>query len=73
MRVERSDGSIRKDGDAVFAAFTVADGDLVVMEIDIFDAKRKAFRDAEARAIEEERHEMPGGIEKRDDGLGLKR
>lgn len=53
LRIERSEGSIREDGDAVFAAFTIADGDLVVMEIDVFDAKREAFRNAEAGAIEE--------------------
>jgi len=43
--------------DAVIAAFAIADDDLVILEIEIFDAQAQAFHEAQAAAIHDLGHE----------------
>ncbi len=43
--------------DAVLSSFTPADGDLAVVEVQVLHAQAQGFREAEAGAVEQARHE----------------
>jgi hypothetical protein len=45
-------------GDAIAAAFGVADDDFAAVEIEVFDAKGGALEEAQAGAVEERRHQV---------------
>jgi len=47
-----------QDGGAVVFAFSVADEDLAVAEVDVFDAQAHTFHQAQAAAVEELGHEL---------------
>ena len=47
-------GGKRKNGDAIFHAFGIADNDLPVVEIDIFNPERESFGKAQSSAVEEQ-------------------
>jgi len=53
----------RQNSDAVFVALPVADDDLVVVEIYVFDAEPEALEEAEARAVEETCHDPVDAME----------
>lgn len=53
VAVQRSDEGGWKRGDAVSAAFAIANDDLVVGEVYVFDAEAQAFHDAQAATIHE--------------------
>ena len=43
LRVKRGDDRVGQDGDAVVFAFSVADNDLMIAEINVFDAQAETF------------------------------
>jgi hypothetical protein len=49
-----------QEGDAIFIAFSIADDDLVEVEIDVLDAEAEAFHEAEAGAVKEPGEELVG-------------
>jgi hypothetical protein len=53
LALQGFDDAVGKRGDAVAAAFAVADYDLVVGEVYVFDAQAQAFHDAQSAAVHE--------------------
>lgn len=43
--------AVGEDGEAVIFSFSVADDDLAVVEVDVFDAEAHGFHDAESAAV----------------------
>lgn len=60
-----------KGGNAVVLAFSITDDDLVVAEVDVFDAQAQAFHQAQARAIEQLGHEPGNAVHAVEDGAGF--
>ena len=58
LPLEGWDEGIGEYGEAVVLAFAVADDDVAVAEVDIFDAEADAFHEAQAAAVEEFCHEL---------------
>ena len=54
---QRTCQPVWKQGDPLMQTFALADGDLSVREIDIFNAQTKAFEQPQAAALEELAHE----------------
>ena len=63
--------AVGEHGEAVVAAFAVADDDLVVVEIHIFDAHAETFHKAQSAAVEDLGHEFVNAVEAGDNGAGL--
>ncbi len=72
LTLERRYERVGHDGDAVVFAFSVADDDLTISEIDIFDAEAETFHQAKSRAIEDLRHEFGDAGHAVDDGERLR-
>ena len=51
MQAEGFDERIGQDGEAIVLPFSVADDDLVVVEVDIFDAQAQGFHDAQSASV----------------------
>ena len=47
-----------EDGDAVIVAFAVAHNNLMVVEINVFDAQAHTFHEAESASIQDFSHEL---------------
>lgn len=62
------DEAVGEHGEAVVAAFAVADDDLVVVKVHIFDTQPETFHEAESGAVEDLRHEFVDAVEVGDDG-----
>ena len=43
--------AVWKDGEAIIFPFSIADNDLAVVEVDIFDTEAHGFHDAESAAV----------------------
>ena len=63
LTLQAGDDGLGEHGDAVFAAFSLADVDDVFVEIDILDAEGDTFGETEAGAIEEACHEEVSSVE----------
>lgn len=66
---ERGDDGFGQDGGAILEAFGLADDDLPVSEVEIFEAQADAFHEAQAAAVEELSHQKVGAGEVLEDGL----
>jgi len=71
MLPQGEDEAFGQHGDAIIAAFAVADDDLVVVEVDVFDAKAKTFHKAQAAAIENLSHKFIDAAKVGNDGAGF--
>nr|WP_288090700.1 hypothetical protein [Roseiflexus sp.] len=58
LTLEVGDEGVGEDGDAVVFAFAVADDDLVVAKVDVFDAQAEAFHQAQSASVEDFCHEL---------------
>lgn len=68
------EGSLKargQEGNALAHAFAIADGYLVVAEVEVFDAQAECFHQAQAAAVEELGHETVVAFELGDDGVSL--
>lgn len=65
------DGAGGEQGEAVFLAFAIAHDDLMLAEVDIFDAQAEGFEEAEAGAVEEEGDELVDAGDAVDNGAGF--
>ena len=68
MGAEEGDEGGRNDGDAVLAAFAVADGELAAGQVEVLDAKGADFAETEAGAVHEAGLEAVGAAEAGEDG-----
>ncbi len=60
MVLERNNKALGKHSDAVLHALTVADDDQVLGKVHVLDPQADAFHQAEARTIEQLRHQQVG-------------
>jgi len=58
MCTERLDQLLGEDGDAICGSLAIADNDLVLGEVDIFNAQTHAFHETQSTAVEELGHEQ---------------
>ncbi len=65
---QRGDKAVGEHGEAVVTTFAVADDDLVVVKIHVFDAQSETFHEAESGSVEDLRHEFVDAVEVGDDG-----
>ena len=63
VRGKGLDQFVGQDGDAIFAALSVAHDELAALELDIFNAESHALEDAEAGSVQKGRHEPWGSME----------
>ena len=61
----------RQDSYAIALTFAVADGDLVVAEVHVFDPKPDAFHESKPCSVEEFGHESVVATQLRDNFLGF--
>lgn len=73
LALEVGDEGVGEDGDAVVFAFAVADDDLAVAEVYVFDAEADAFHEAESAAVEDFCHELGDAAHVGDEGAGFGR
>lgn len=52
MIFDYGDDGFREQCNAIFGAFSIAHGQVALIEIDVFDAQAHAFRDAQTAALE---------------------
>lgn len=71
MGLERLFEPRRQKGDPLAHAFAFADGDLVIIEIDIFDAEAEGLEQTQAAPVEEMNHEAVIAFEMGEDGASL--
>lgn len=71
LLLQRWDGALGEDGDAVFVSFAVAHDNQVLGEIHIFDAQPEAFKQAQPTAIEQLADELIDAGQAGDDLLGF--
>ncbi len=71
MGLERLFEPRRQKGDPLAHAFAFADGDLVIIEIDIFDAEAEGLEQTQAAPVEEMNHEAVIAFEMGEDGARL--
>jgi hypothetical protein len=57
MRLERTAKSLGQDRDPLAHSFALADRDLPIAEVDVFDPEAEALEETEPAPIEEMRHE----------------
>src|SRR5262249_55232046 len=69
--LQRIDERGRQDGHAVLSALAVADDDLTVTEVDIFNAQAEALEDPHAGPVEKGRDEPLGTLEAHEEGAGF--
>lgn len=69
--LEGLDEGIGENGDAVLCAFSVADEDDMLVEVEVLHAEADAFHEAEAGAVEEFGHQLVGAGEAGDDAEDL--
>ncbi len=63
LALKGGDERIRHGGDAILFAFAVAHGDGFVLEVQIFNAQADTFHKAQARAVQELRHQFVCAVE----------
>ena len=61
----------REHRDPILGALAVPDDDEVRREVDVLDAEARAFEQAQAGAVEEQRHETGNAVEVLEDGPDL--
>jgi len=71
LTLEVGDEGVGEDGNAVIFAFAVADDDLAVAEVYVFDAQAEAFHEAESASVEDFCHELGESAHLVDDGAGF--
>ena len=73
VTLKQGDDAFGEGNGAVAFAFSIADDDLVVGEVDVFDAESEAFHEPEPGAEEELGHQFGSAVHVLDDGerLGL--
>ncbi len=71
MRMEGLLEPRRQEGDAFPQSFAIADGDLVVAEVDVFEAQTQRFHQAQAAAVEQLGHETVIALNMGNDAVGL--
>jgi hypothetical protein len=57
MKLKRTAQAFGQNRDAIAQSFPVADGDMAITEIDVFDAQTHAFHETEASAIQKFCHQ----------------
>lgn len=71
LTLEVGDEGVGEDGDAVVFAFAVADNDLAVAEVYVFDTEADAFHEAQSASVEDFCHELGDAAHVVDDGAGF--
>jgi hypothetical protein len=71
MGFEGGGKAFGKGSGAVIFAFAVADDDLAIGKVDVFDAEAHTFHEAEARAEEKLSHQFGDAVHFGDDGEGF--
>ena len=71
MRFEVGDEAAGQHGDAVFHAFAVANDDLLLGEVEVFDSEGKCFAHAHSGAVKELDEKAVGAIHLGDDGANF--
>lgn len=71
LALEVGDEGVGEEGDAVVFAFAVADDDLVVAKVYVFDAEADAFHEAQSASVEDFCHELGDAAHVVDDGAGF--
>jgi len=69
--LERGDDGAGQQGDAVFHAFAVADGDLNAGKVNVFDAQGEALVQAEAATVEQLGHQFVSPGQESDEAAGF--
>ena len=67
LALQVGDNGFGQRDDAVFFAFAVADGDALVLKVNILDSQADAFHEAQAGAVEELGHEFVGSVQLADE------
>lgn len=63
MSLQRRFERLRQHRQAIFRAFAIADGDLIIMKIDVFDAQSHTLHQSQAGAVEQAGHQPERAIE----------
>jgi hypothetical protein len=71
MLFEGRDGDVRHHRDAVFGPFAIANDDLALGEVEVFDPQPHTFHQAQAAAVEQLGHQLVRTRQHADDGAGL--
>jgi hypothetical protein len=71
LGLEGGDDGFREDGGAVVFTFAIADDDLAITEVNVFDAQAETFHEAESASVEDFGHELGKPSHVVDNGEGF--